>query len=29
MSIASNALHKVIKIVLGKMKTAYCAIFKL
>ena len=29
MSIASNALQKVILIVLMKMKTAYCAIFKL
>ena len=29
MSIASNALQKVILIVLRKMKTAYCAIFKL
>ena len=29
MSIASNALQKVFKIVLRKMKTEYCAIFKL
>ena len=29
MSIASNALQKFIQIALKKMKTAYCAIFKL